>query len=73
VSHIDGAGHLIATQDGKSAAPDWTHVVPVGNNVLFVRNDGLFAVSHIDGAGHLIATQDGNSAAPDWTHIVAVG
>ena len=42
------------------------------NNVLFVRDDGLFAVSHIDGAGKLIATEDGDSAAPNWTHVVAV-
>ena len=30
VSHIDGSGHLIATQDGTGAAPNWTHVVAVG-------------------------------------------
>jgi hypothetical protein len=71
VSHINDSGKLIATEDGTSAAPNWTHVVPVGNNVLFVRNDGLFAISHINSSGKLIATEDGTSAAPNWTHVIA--
>jgi len=41
------------------------------SNVLFVRDDGLFAVSHIDGAGHLVQTQQGTDAAPNWTHVLA--
>ncbi|MGH3511629.1 MAG: hypothetical protein ACRDRB_05055 [Pseudonocardiaceae bacterium] len=42
-------------------------------NVLFVRNDGLFAVAYINTAGELIETQVGDDATIDWTHIVAVG
>src|SRR3712207_8294368 len=49
-----------------------THVVPVGDNVLFVRSDGLFAVSHIENGG-IVMTQDGTNAAPGWTHVVPVG
>jgi hypothetical protein len=42
-------------------------------DVLFVRNDGLFAVAHIDSAGELVETQVGDDATTDWTHVVAVG
>ena len=42
------------------------------NEVLFVRNDGVFAVAHIDDSG-LALTQSGDNAAHDWTHVVAVG
>jgi hypothetical protein len=45
----------------------------VGTNILFVRNDGVFAVAHIDEAGGLALTQDGTNAAKNWTHVVAVG
>ena len=41
-------------------------------DVLFVRNDGLFAVAHIDSAGELVETQVGDDATTDWTHVVAV-
>jgi hypothetical protein len=41
-------------------------------DVLFVRDDGLFAVARIDD-GKLAMTQDGTNAAKDWTHVLAVG
>jgi hypothetical protein len=39
--------------------------------ILFVRDDGLFAVAHID-SGELAMTQSGDNAATGWTHVVAV-
>ena len=42
------------------------------SNILFVRNDGVFAVGHIDETGGVAMTQDGTNAAKDWTHVVAV-
>ncbi len=36
-------------------------------DVLFVRNDGEFAVAHIDSAGELVETHVGDDAAVDWT------
>jgi hypothetical protein len=41
-------------------------------DVLFVRNDGVFAVAKIE-VGQLLETQSGTNAAPNWTHVVAVG
>ncbi len=41
-------------------------------DVLFVRNDGQFAVAHINTAGELIETYVGNDATPDWTQVVEV-
>ncbi|MBA2472730.1 MAG: hypothetical protein H0V41_11010 [Pseudonocardiales bacterium] len=43
------------------------------SDILFVRNDGLFAVAHIDSAGELVETDVGHDATLDWTHIVPVG
>ena len=45
---------------------------PAPTEILFVRDDGLFAVANIAG-GKLNLTQSGDSAAPNWTHVVAVG
>lgn len=42
----------------------------IGSEILFVRNDGLFAVANIAG-GKLNLTQSGNNAAPNWTHVLA--
>jgi len=39
--------------------------------LLFVRNDGLFAVANIQ-AGQLVTTQSGAGLSPNWTHVVAV-
>lgn len=47
---------------------------PMGSHVLFVRNDGLFAVGHVDETtGHFVQTQTGSNFSPNWTHVVAVG
>jgi hypothetical protein len=62
----------VETQEGGDLTPDWTHVVAVDRNVLFVRRDGVFAVAHINSAGQLVETQVGSYMTPDWTHIVAV-
>ena len=43
------------------------------SDVLFVRNDGLFAVAHIDSAGELVETQVGDDATIDWTHVIGAG
>ncbi len=43
------------------------------SDILFVRNDGLFAVAHIDTAGELVETDVGDDATLDWTHVVPVG
>jgi hypothetical protein len=40
-------------------------------NILFVRDDGLFAVAHIENGG-VAMTQSGDNAAKDWTHVVAI-
>jgi len=46
---------------------------PMGSRVLFVRNDGLFAIGHIDESnGHFVETQTGSNFSPNWTHVVAV-
>jgi len=46
---------------------------PMESNVLFVRNDGLFAVGHIDETnGQFVDTQSGSGFSTNWTHIVAV-
>jgi sporulation protein YlmC with PRC-barrel domain len=60
---------------------DWTHVVAVGPHILFVRNDGLFAVGHINESdGKYVETQDGTlvdkesgTTFTNSTHVVAVG
>ncbi|MGB9281261.1 MAG: hypothetical protein WCB57_14425, partial [Pseudonocardiaceae bacterium] len=62
----------VETHVGHDATLDWTHVVAVGKDILFVRNDGQFAVAHINTAGELVETQVGNDATPDWTQVVAV-
>ena len=41
--------------------------------VLFVRNDGVFAIGHIDGAGQYVETQSGANFTTNWTHVVPVG
>ena len=47
---------------------------PMGSHVLFVRNDGLFAIDHINEAnGQRVETQSGSGFSPNWTHVVAVG
>ena len=45
------AGKFVQTGSSTGGTPDWTHVVAVSANILFVRNDGTMAVGHIDGAG----------------------
>jgi hypothetical protein len=44
------------------------------SHLLFVRNDGLFAVGHIDETnGQFVDTQAGSGFSTNWTHVVAVG
>ena len=47
---------------------------PMESHVLFVRNDGIFAVDHIDESnGKRVETQAGSGFTQNWTHVVAVG
>jgi hypothetical protein len=46
----------------------------VGPHVLFVRDDGRFAVGHIDqSGGTFVDTDSGTRFSHNWTHVVAVG
>jgi hypothetical protein len=40
--------------------------------LIFVRNDGTFAVGHI-AAGQFVETQGGTGFSTNWTHVVPVG
>jgi hypothetical protein len=43
----------------------------VGDQIIFVRNDGTFAVGHI-AAGQFVETQGGTGFSTNWTHVVPV-
>jgi hypothetical protein len=43
----------------------------VGDQIIFVRNDGIFAVGHIAG-GNFEETQSGTGFSTNWTHVVPV-
>jgi len=45
----------------------------MASDIVFVRNDGIFAIGHINAADQYVETQSGSGFSTNWTHVRAVG
>lgn len=57
---------------GTGFTVGWTHIVLVGERVIFYRADGIYAVRRIENGG-FAQKRAGTGFTVGWTHIVPVG